>query len=253
MKTAVASNVEIPIHLSSSRVILSLVEDYTKEKMFDNKKFCPNSYPSEHFSRNLTSKISTGQRDVYYINDHLSQCGSQNSLLFRSAFVRYLKKRRPILVVLMCVILISLSYLFTVSGGLQFKTYKMKRDDLSTIHIEKDELLKEEEEVSIQYSKLKRLNHNIQNVVSYGRVSLLNNDDSILASDISPKDTMQSISDNKRVVKGIYEANSRLRRGKSITNRGIDEKLSAANGTIRMSKSNRKMNRYEHHDIHSNQ
>ena len=221
--------------------------------MFDNKKFCPNSYPSEHFTRNLTSKISTGQRDVYYINDHLSQCASSNSLLFRSAFVRYLKKRRPILVVLMCVILISLSYLFTVSGGLQFKTYKMKRDDLSTIHIRRDEVLKEEEEVSIQYSKLKRLNKNIQNVVSYGRVSLLNNDDSILASDISPKDTMQSISDNKRVVKGIYEANSSFRRGKSITNSGIDEKLSAANGTVRMSKSNRKMNRYEHHDSHSNQ
>ena len=105
--------------------------------MFDNKKFCPNSYPSEHFTRNLTSKISTGQRDVYYINDHLSQCGSSNSLLFRSAFVLYLKKRRPILVVLMCVILISLSYLFTVSGGLQFKTYKVERDDLSTIHIQK--------------------------------------------------------------------------------------------------------------------
>ena len=221
--------------------------------MFDDKKFCPNSYPSEHFTRNLTSKISTGQRDVYYINDHLSQCASSNSLLFRSAFVRYLKKRRPILVVLMCVILISLSYLFTVSGGLQFKTYKMKRDDLSTIPIQRDEVLKEEEEVSIQYSKLKRLNHNIQNVVSYGRVSLLNNDDSVLDNNISPVDDMQSISDSKRVVKGIYEANSRLRRGKSITNSGIDEKLSAANGTARMSKSNLKKNRYEQPHIHSNQ
>ena len=114
-------------------------------------------------------------------------------------------------------------------------------------------ILKEEEEVSIQYSKLKRLNHNIQNVVSYGRVSLLNNDDSVLDSNISPIDNMQSISDNKRVVEGIYEANSRRRSGKSITNTGIDEKISAANGTVRMSKSNRKMNRYEHHDSHSNQ
>ena len=153
----------------------------------------------------------------------------------------------------MCVILISLSYLFTVSGGLQFKTYKMKRDDLSTIHIRRDEVLKEEEEVSIQYNKLKRLNHNIQNVVSYGRVSLLNNDDSVLDGNISPIDNMQSISDDKRIVEGIYEANSRLRRGKSITNNGIDEKLSAASGTVRMPKSNLKMNRYEHRDSQSNQ
>ena len=64
---------------------------------------------------------------------------------------------------------------------------------------------------------------------------------------------MQSISDDKRIVEGIYEANSRLRRGKSITNNGIDEKLSATSGTVRMPKSNLKMNRYEHHDSHSNQ
>ena len=121
----------------------------------------------------MTSRTSTEHGDFYHSN---SNYGSSNSLLFRSVFYRYLKKRRTLLVLLLCVILISLSYLFVVSGGLQFKRHKIGKELLSVPRVPYDEII-DTEEVSIQYNKLTRLNKSIQKVISYGKISLLNGED----------------------------------------------------------------------------
>ena len=148
------------------------------------------SHPS-YFSRDVPSKTSAGQRSIYNINDHLQTHygSSSNSLLFRSVFLRYMKKRRPLLVLLLCVILISLSYLFMVSGGLQLKKHEMEREVLSAYRFRREKLLNtDKEEVLPTYSnKLKRLNKSIQNVIAYGKVSLLN-DEIVSDSSVSNKD-----------------------------------------------------------------
>ena len=169
---------------------------------------------------NVTSKISEGQKSVYYLNDHQM---SSNSLLFRSVFLRCLKKRRPFLVLLLCVILMSLSYLFAVSGGLQFKRHKILETEYELYELlytphrfqRRDEILNKEE-VSIQYSKLTRLNKSIQKVISYGKVSLLNGDGNLLSDDKSPK-TERSSDDNIDIENRLNAVRrTRQRKGKGI-------------------------------------
>lgn len=141
--------------------------------MFRSNNFS-SSYTS-YFPRYVTAKIPADQGNLFYDNKNY---GASNSLLIRSAFYRYLKKRRILLVLLLCVILISLSYLFTVSGGLQFKKHKIGKELLSVPRFPYDEILNTEE-ISVQYSKLTRLNKSIQKVISYGKISLLNEADSL--------------------------------------------------------------------------
>ena len=178
-------------------------------------------YSTYFLPKHATSKISgatRGQKNVYYINDNNQQtlCGSSsNSLLFRSVFLRYLKKRRPLLVILLCVILMSLSYLFAVSGGVQFKRHKiLERDILQNPQpFSSDEIL-DKEEISIQYSKLTRLNKSIQKVISIGKVSLLNGDEKLSDGAISKTDSTadQSYSENRSNDRYI----ARKRQGKEI-------------------------------------
>ena len=77
-----------------------------------------------------------------------------------------------------------------VSGGLQLKKHEMEREEvLSAYRFRREELLnKDKEEVLPTYSnKLKRLNKSIQNVIAYGKVSLLN-DEIVSDSSASNKD-----------------------------------------------------------------
>ena len=74
------------------------------------------------------------------------------------------------LVVLLCVLLMSLSYLFVISGGLQFKhptNYGQDRviNNVFSINnrLRQEELLNQEK-VSLQYNKLARLNQSIKKV-----------------------------------------------------------------------------------------
>ena len=142
-----------------------------KKSMFRSNNVFSSSY-SSYFPRYVTS---ADQGTIFYDNINY---GASNSLLIRSAFYRYLKKRRLLLVLLLCVILISLSYLFTVSGGLQFKKHKVGKELLSVPRFSYDEILNTEA-ISVQYSKLTRLNKSIQKVISYGKISLLNEADSL--------------------------------------------------------------------------
>ena len=76
-----------------------------------------------------------------------------------------------------------------VSGGLQLKKHEMEREVLSAYRFRREKLLNtDKEEVLPTYSnKLKRLNKSIQNVIAYGKVSLLN-DEIVSDSSVSNKD-----------------------------------------------------------------
>ena len=197
----------------------------------------PSSMYSTYFlPKHAISKISGatgGQKNVYYINNpnHQTLCASSsNSLLFRSVFLRYLKKRRPLLVILLCVILMSLSYLFSVSGGVQFKRHKIVETDMlqNPERFSEDEIL-DKEEISIQYSKLTRLNKKIQKVISIGKVSLLNGDENLSKSGLSKTDSTadQSYSENRLNDRYI----SRKRHGKEI-NAAISSNIIEADNTF---------------------
>ena len=170
------------------------------------------THSSHHHPRYVTSKISGGQKSVYYINDNHPHhpYSISNSLLFRPVFLRYLKKRRPMLVVLLCVLLLSLSYLFVISGGLQFKHPKSYGQDriINNVFSINNRLRQEDilnqEKVSIQYSKLTRLNQNIQKVISYGKVSLLNNiedEENLLKGSLSKSDNTADTSDIEKQIR----------------------------------------------------
>ena len=183
--------------------------------MFQKKSTSSTVTHSSHHHlqpRYVTSKISGGQKSVYYINDNHPHHPYyiSNSLLFRPVFLRYLKKRRPMLVVLLCVLLMSLSYLFVISGGLQFKhptNYGQDRviNNVFSINnrLRQEELLNQEK-VSLQYNKLERLNQSIKKVISYGKVSLLNNiedGENVLKSSLSKSDNSADTSDIEKEIR----------------------------------------------------
>ena len=185
--------------------------------------------------RYVTSKISGGQKSVYYINDNHPHhpYSISNSLLFRPVFLRYLKKRRPMLVVLLCVLLMSLSYLFVISGGLQFKhpqNYGQDRVINNVFSINnrlRQEELFNQEKSSLQYTKLARLNQNIQKVISYGKVSLLNNiedEENVLKSSSSKSDNSADIRDIEKEIRRGYR--TWRRNGKGVN---LDHNLESNN------------------------
>ena len=221
--------------------------------------------------RYVTSKISGGQKSVYYINDnhpHHSYSIS-NSLLFRPVFLRYFKKRRPMLVLLLCVLLLSLSYLFVLSGGLQFKHPKNMGNGriINNVFSINNRLRREEilnqDKVSIQYSKLTRLNKNIQKVISYGKVSLLNNiedEENLAKSSLSKSDNSADTSDIEKQIRSRGYRNWR-RNGKgfnldhnSDSNNTADISVSAHKAEVDHKSLSRlgKLN-YEDESSHSNQ